>query len=144
MFVSKKIHNNRYPPLGIYGFTDHFGNAIYKGTIVHHQGKIEQRFLMVRGLDDKTQLSLIFNNRLCNARLCDARFIFPKVKQKDVEVGDSVYHDCIIVDSLNNHVTYNYNSNLNCDYFVWSKSKGLIQYKYKSGETYSLYKILPN
>ena len=45
MFVSKKIHNNRYPPLGIYGFTDHFGNAIYKGTIVHHQGKIEQRFL---------------------------------------------------------------------------------------------------
>ena len=99
---------------------------------------------MVRGLDDKTQLSLIINNRLCNARLCDARFIFPKVKQKDVEVGDSVYHDCIIVDSLNNHVTYNYNSNLNCDYFVWSKSKGLIQYKYQSGETYSLYKILRN
>ncbi len=130
--------------MGIYGFTDHFGNAIYKGTIVHHQEKIEQRFLMVRGLDDKTQLSLIFNNRLCNARLYDARFIFPKVKQKEVEVGDSVYHDCIIVDSLNNHVTYNYNSNLNCDYFVWSKSKGLIQYKYKSGETYSLYKILPN
>lgn len=97
-----------------------------------------------RGLDDKTQLSLIFNNRLCNARLCDARFIFPKVKQKDVEVGDSVYHDCIIVDSLNNHVTYNYNSNLNCDYFVWIKFKGLIQYKYQSGETYSLYKILRN
>ena len=144
MFVSRIINNNRHPPFGIYCFTDHYGNAIYKDTIVHHQEKIEQRFLMVRGLGlgDRTQLSLTFNNRFCNARYCDARFILPKVKLKDVEVGDSVYHDCIIVDSLNSHVSRM--SELNCDYFVWSKSKGLIQYKYQSGETYSIYKILHN
>ena len=142
MFVSRIINNNRHPPFGIYCFTDHTGNALYEDTIVHRQEKISQSFYMVRELDDKTHLSLIFNNRLCNARLCDARFILPKVKLKDVEVGDSVYHDCIIVDSLNSHVIRE--SDLNCDFLVWSKSKGLIQYKYQNGETYSLYKILPN
>ena len=142
MFVSRIINNNRHPPFGIYCFTDHTGNALYEDTIVHRQEKISQSFYMVRELDDKTHLSLIFNNRLCNARLCDARFILPKVKLKDVEVGDSVYHDCIIVDSLNSHVIRE--SDLNCDFLVWSKSKGLIQYKYQNGETYSIYKILPN
>lgn len=67
---------------------------------------------MVRELDDRTQLSLIFNNRLCNARLCDARFILPEVKLKDVEVDDSAYYDCIIIDSLNSHITRD--SDLNC------------------------------
>ena len=142
MFVSKNIDNNPYSCLGIYCFSDYYGHAIYKDTIVHHQEKISQSFYMVRELDDKTHLSLIFNNRLCNARLCDARFILPNVKLKDVEVGDSVYHDCIIVDSLNSHVIRN--SDLNCDFLVWSKSKGLVQYKYQTGETYSIYKIMPN
>ena len=142
MFVSRTIHNNSHPPFGIYCFTDHYGNALFDNTIIHRQEKISQSFYMVRELDDKTHLSLIFNNRLCNARLCDARFILPKVKLKDVEVGDSVYHDCIIVDSLNSHVIRN--SDLNCDFLVWSKSKGLVQYKYQNGETYSLYKILSN
>ena len=142
MFVSRIINNNCHPRLGIYCFTDHTGNALYEDTIVHRQEKISQSFYMVRELDDKTHLSLIFNNRLCNARLCDARFILPKVKLKDVEVGDSVYHDCIIVDSLNSHVIRE--SDLNCDFLVWSKSKGLVQYKYQTGETYTLYKILSN
>ena len=64
------------------------------------------------------------------------------IKIYNFEVGDSVYHDCIIIDSLYSQVSRM--SELNCDYFVWSKSKGLIQYKYQSGETYSIYKILPN
>ena len=91
---------------------------------------------MVCTYNDKTQIAIDFNKRFWDYHL------LPKVKLKDVEVGDSVYHDCIIVDSLNSHVIRN--SDLNCDYFVWSKSKGLIQYKYQNGETYSLYKILSN
>ena len=136
MFVSKKIHYNRYPPLGIYCFTDHTGNALYEDTIVHRQEKISQSFLMVCTYNDKTQITIDFNKRFWDYHL------LPKVKLKDVEVGDSVYHDCIIVDSLNSHVIRN--SDLNCDFLVWSKSKGLIQYKYQNGETYSIYKILPN
>ena len=136
MFVSRIINNNRHPRLGIYCFTDHTGNALYEDTIVHRQEKISQSFLMVCTYNDKTQIAIDFNKRFWDYHL------LPKVKLKDVEVGDSVYHDCIIVDSLNSHVSLM--SDLNCDYFVWSKSKGLIQYKYLNGETYSIYKKLPN
>ena len=136
MFVSRIINNNRHPPFGIYCFTDHYGNALFDNTIIHHQEKISQSFLMVCTYNDKTQIAIDFNKRFWDYHL------LPKVKLKDVEVGDSVYHDCIIVDSLNSHVIRE--SDLNCDFLVWSKSKGLIQYKYQNGETYSIYKKLTN
>ena len=140
MFVSRIINNNRHPPFGIYCFTDHYGNAIYKDTIVHHQEKIEQSFSIRPTYNNKLQLNFIFHKRFCIERLQLPKV--KKVKLQDFEVGDSVYHDCIIIDSLYSHITRD--SDLNCDYFVWSKSKGLIQYKYQNGETYSIYKILPN
>jgi hypothetical protein len=136
MFVSRTIHNNSHLTVGLHCFSDYYGNALFDNTIIHHQEKISQSFLMVCTYNDKTQIAIDFNNRFWDYHL------LPKVKLKDVEVGDSVYHDCIIVDSLNSHVIRN--SDLNCDFLVWSKSKGLVQYKYQNGETYSLYKILPN
>ena len=38
---------------------------------------------------------------------------------------------------------YSYPDDIKCEYFIWSKSKGLIQYKYLNGETYTFYKKLP-
>ena len=140
MFVSKNIDNNPYSCLGIYCFSDYYGHAIYKDTIVHHQEKISQSFSIRPTYNNKLQLNFIFHKRFCIERLKLPKV--KKVKLQDFEVGDSVYHDCIIIDSLYSQVSLM--SELNCDYFVWSKSKGLIQYKYQTGETYSIYKILPN
>ena len=140
MFVSKNIDNNPYLRLGIYCFSDYYGHAIYKDTIVHHQEKISQSFSIRPTYNNKLQLNFIFHKRFCIERLQLPKV--KKVKLQDFEIDDSVYHDCIIIDSLYSQVSHM--SELNCDYFVWSKSKGLIQYKYQSGETYSIYKILPN
>ena len=51
MFVSRTIHNNSHPPFGIYCFTDHYGNALFDNTIIHHQEKISQSFLINTSLN---------------------------------------------------------------------------------------------
>lgn len=46
-------------------------------------------------------------------------------------------NDCIIINNSNAHMG-RHQKVINLDYFVWSKSKGLIAYKLKNGEIYLL------
>ena len=52
------------------------------------------------------------------------------------------YDDAIVVNSSNSDINDSGKS-LNNEYFIYSKSKGLLEYKYLNGEVYTLYKKLP-
>ena len=58
-----------------------------------------------------------------------------------VIVKGRVYNDAIILNDGNSSITQE--TGTNCEYFIWSKSKGLLQYKYLDGEVYTFYKKLP-
>ena len=51
------------------------------------------------------------------------------------------YDDVIRIDDSNS--TLYSNTSLNTEYLHWSKSKGLLEYKYLNGEVYTFYKKLP-
>ena len=58
-----------------------------------------------------------------------------------VNVAGKVYSDVLMInDTVSSNV---YEDENNCEYFIWSKSKGLLQYKYINGEVYTFYKKLP-
>ena len=53
----------------------------------------------------------------------------------------TVYTDVIKI-SDSNSSSYSVERIAN-EYFIWSKSKGLLQYKYLNGEVYTFYKKIP-
>ena len=67
-----------------------------------------------------------------------------KIKTKDIDIGGVKYNDAICVNHDNAHAEIADNSPYNCEFFIWSKPEGLIQYKYIDGETYTFCKKLPH
>ena len=68
-------------------------------------------------------------------------------KQKDIYLqkvccNGKEYDDVIVIDDSNSE-TNEYKKSLNSEYFIYSKSRGLLQYKYLNGEVYTFYKKLP-
>jgi hypothetical protein len=68
-------------------------------------------------------------------------------KQKDIHLqkvcyNGKEYDDAIVIDDSNSE-TKDYDKLLQNDYFIYSKSKGLLQYKYLNGEVYTFYKKIP-
>ena len=58
-----------------------------------------------------------------------------------IKIGKSVYNDAIRIDGSNSQ---NFSEEkIANEYFIWSKSKGLLQYKYLNGEVYTFYKKIP-
>ena len=68
-------------------------------------------------------------------------------KQKDIHLqkvcyNGKEYDDAIVIDDSNSE-TKDYDKLLQNDYFIYSKSKGLLQYKYLNGDVYTFYKKIP-
>lgn len=54
-------------------------------------------------------------------------------------VGTECFYDCIVLDENNSHLRY-HRREKTVKSFVWSKSKGLVQYTFNDGETFILKK----
>ena len=133
MIVTRKLYNTP-GRLGLYCFSNFYAEGEYINTIYHNGRRIDCEFIMVKVSDDDVDINFRF----------DKRFAVDGVLVGDtssVVVEGCVYDDVIILNDGNSSVIED--TGTNCEYLYWSKSKGLLQYKYQNGEVYTFYKKLP-
>ena len=68
------------------------------------------------------------------------------IDEKELQLCSQViegiqYDDLIKVDDSNSELYTK--EPFNTEYFIWSKSKGLVEYKYLNGDVYTFYKKIP-
>ena len=133
MIVSRNLHNTP-GLLGLYCFSNFYAEGEYINTIYHNGHRIDCELIIVKESDDYVNLMIDF----------DKRFSADELQVGDtstVVVKGHVYDDAITINDENSSITQE--TGTNCEYFIWSKSKGLLEYKYLNGEVYTLYKKLP-
>lgn len=133
MIVSRNLYN---APglLGLYCFSNFYAEGEYINTIYHNGDRIDCELIIVKESDDYVNLMIDFDKRFSEDGL-------QVDETSTVIVKGRVYNDAIILNDGNSSITQE--TGTNCEYFIWSKSKGLLQYKYLDGEVYTFYKKLP-
>lgn len=128
--ISKKV-DNKPRTLGFYYYTDFYGGAEFQCNIRHNGKNIPLSFFMIKNFDDSTKLSIRMNNSFVSG-------ILPKKITDEIEIDGMIYDDIIVIKDTS--WCESSKSPYNCIHMVWSKSKGLIQYTYCNGETFTFYK----
>ena len=120
--------------LGIHCFSNFYASGTYVNTICQKERHIICRFIISKVSDNYVKMVNNFNRRYSddNVRLCDT---------SKVVVKGYMYKDAILMNDDNSSISQE--SENNCEYFIWSKSKGLLQYKYLNGDVYTFYKKIP-
>ena len=134
--TERKVVDKILPFVENEGSDTFHANASINFTIKHSGSEISGWLIIVKKDDSITSLHIRIGDRQYN--LNDTKQV---VFSKKVNIT-STFDDVISIDVSNSELYTK--SKFTPNYFIWSKSKGLIQYKYLNGETYSLYKILPN
>jgi hypothetical protein len=102
---------------------------------VKHNGEsLSNDLVIVKETADRLRVDFIFYFR-SHSQYDDTKEGFPFHK---VTISDVEYDDAIIIDDKNSKT--NVKNTMACEYFIWSKSQGLLQYKYLNGEVYTFYK----
>lgn len=117
------------------GSSVYTANGFYECTVFHHAGHFECGLLITKQKEDLMQVYLEFKERCL--MFADEK----ELKMNRMVLNGVEYDDAIIVDDSNSEFLHN--ARYYCNYFIWSKSKGLIQYQYMNGDTYTFYKKLP-
>lgn len=110
-------------------------NGFYECTVFHNAGHFECELLITKEKEDLMQVYLEFKER--RLMFADEK----ELKMQRMVLNGIEYNDAVIVDDSNSKFLHN--ARYYCNYFIWSKSKGLIQYQYMNGDTYTFYKKLP-
>ena len=134
MTISKKYVADSIIPLAESEASDTFsGNASLFFTLKHRGSVSAPSFLIViKKYSNTLSLSIRINKR--QFKVADTRHVKYSAKQ----IGRTLFKDIIHVDSTNSEL-YSYEESTPRS-FSWSKSKGLLQYVYPNGETYTFYK----
>ncbi len=112
------------------------GNSTVKYTILHSGEVVDGVFSIYKKDSIKLCVHLDFNWRRFG--IDDER----ELQFCSMNVAGAQYDDAIRIGDSNS-VLYGKSPN-NAEYLYWSKSKGLLQYKYLNGEVYTFYKKLPD
>ena len=136
MIVNKVTLNNSHPL-----FVPNEGTSVYNANgyiesiMFHNKAHYECELTIVKRKDDLMEVYLLFKERAL-------MFVNQnELHLTNVVVNGIEYDDAVIVDDSNSAPRHN--ARYCCDYFIWSKSKGLLEYKYHNGEVYTFYKKLP-
>ena len=116
------------------GTSTFMGNSSFKYTIRHHDELVDGDFCVFK--EDSMRLSLYLNLRRRRRIIYDEKEL--QLCCRSIE--GEIYDDIIDVDDSNSELYTR--EELNTEYFIWSKSKGLLEYKYLNGEVYMFYKKL--
>ena len=109
-------------------------NGYIQNVVFHDKAHFECKLMIVKKNEKVMELYLLFKERAL-------MFVDKHELQMTTIVVDGVeYDDAIIVDDSNSQPLHN--ALYYCDHFIWSKSKGLLEYKYRNGEVYTFYKKL--
>ena len=133
MIVSRRLYNSP-ELLGIHCFSIFYAEGEYINIIYHNGNRIDCKLIIVKESDNIVNIVNQFDRRYSNDK-----FLVSDTSR--VVVKGDVYDDAITMDDTNSSITQE--TGTNCEYFIWSKSKGLLQYKYLDGEVYTFYKKLP-
>ena len=134
MTIVEKYVADRIIPLmrGEYDET-YNGTTSLHFTVKHKSCVSDPSFLLAIKKNSNTLLlSIRINKR--QFEVADTRHVKYSAKQ----MGRTFFKDVIYVDSTNSEL-FSYDE-YTPKSFLWSKSKGLLQYTYPNGETYTLYK----
>ena len=110
-------------------------NGFVESTVFHGTEHFESVVHINKEKEDLMQVYLEFKERCL--MFADEK----ELKMNRMVLNGVEYDDAIIVDDSNSEFLHN--ARYYCNYFIWSKSKGLIQYQYMNGDTYTFYKKLP-
>ena len=129
------LYNDDNPWRENEGTSTFMGNSSFKYTIRHSEEMIKGKFLILK--EDSLKVSIALRLRRRHLPLRD---------EKELQLCSQViegiqYDDLIIVDDSNSELYTK--APFNTEYFIWSKSKGLVEYKYLNGDVYTFYKKLP-
>ena len=117
------------------GTSTFMGNSSFMYTIRHSDEVIDGDFCIIK--EDSMRLSLYLNLRRRRRIVYDEK----ELQLCSQNIEEIQYDDLIKVDDSNSELYTK--EPFNTVYFIWSKSKGLLQYKYLNGEVYTFYKKLP-
>lgn len=114
---------------------DYTANSSFKYDIRHDGKSVNGWSTIQKEHDGRLSLVLWLHRR--RQTIEDAQ----NVRYCSIKIGKSVYDDAIRIDGSNSQ---NFSEEkITNEYFIWSKSKGLLQYKYLNGEVYTFYKKIP-
>ena len=137
LLIDQKNIKDRKSP-----FMQSEASDIYNGTgslyftIKHNGTTILCRLVIVKKDIDVLSISL---------RVGERKYSSPNANNiilSSLSIEGSDFFDVIFIDDNNSEILLA--NEWTPQSFVWSKSKGLLQYKYQTGETYSFYKKLTN
>jgi len=103
---------------------------------IHHRGNLlENDIAILKNAHDVLRVCFSFEHRgvIFNTK--------NEPRLYKVKVNGATYENAIKIDDSNSEIIFI--SPNNCEYFIWSKSKGLLQYKYLNGDVYTFYKKIP-
>ena len=116
-------------------YFEFYRTAIFKYTIKHHGEMINGKFLIVK--EDSLKMSIAIRLYRRHMSLIDEK----ELQLCSRSIGGTQYDNLIEVNDSNSEL---YTKDpFNTEYFIWSKSKGLLQYKYLNGDVYTFYKKIP-
>ncbi|MGM9691501.1 MAG: hypothetical protein ACI3ZJ_11895 [Bacteroidaceae bacterium] len=129
------LYNDDNPWRENEGTSTFMGNSSFKYTIKHHGEMINGKFLIVK--EDSLKMSIAIRLYRRHMSLIDEK----ELQLCSRSIGGTQYDNLIEVNDSNSEL---YTKDpFNTEYFIWSKSKGLLQYKYLNGDVYTFYKKIP-
>ena len=139
MIIERSVVDDTYLSFIRSEASDIFHARIIVEFGIKHNGQLlECRYTVTKGEDKSLAACWVFHER----------FAFfedqSEVPLKKIVCKGESYDDVVVLDTICAEYFFAKPNPIPWEYFAWSKSKGLIQYKYQNSETYSLYKILPN
>ena len=118
-------------------------SSIFYGTAslhftLKHRGCVSDPSFLIAIKENSNTLSLSIRINKRQFKVAETRHVKYSAKQ----IGRTLFKDVISVDSTNSKL-FSYDESTPKS-FLWSKSKGLIQYVYPNGDTYTFYKRIPH
>ncbi|MBR6196463.1 MAG: hypothetical protein IKQ72_02565 [Bacteroidaceae bacterium] len=154
LFVNEKaIHNSTSRLVSNVGADVFNASGSFHAKMSHNKNQLEFRFLIIK--ENKTDLfvRLNFADRFSTLLRGPSNHLYLEdyngvLKMFEYTVDDVVYNDLISVGDYNSELLNVRWNSCECDHFLWSKSNGLILYKYSDtdsvkGDVYTFYKRLP-
>ena len=129
------LHNSPPSIVPNEGTSIYYANGKIENMFSHQGIHFSSSLFVGKGGKDLVLVSISLNHRKWRTTYSTS----PKMQK--VSFAGLEYDDVIIVDENNSECSTE--SAYDCEYFIWSKSQGLIQYKYLDGDTYTFYKKLP-
>ena len=133
----KKMHDYYLPFMANEASTEMHALGCISNEILHKGSFVDNTLVIVKENTNRLRVDYLFDFR-GYSQYDDALKGF---SFREVHILGKKYDDAIIIDNKNS--VLNVKGDLACEYFIWSKSKGLLQYKYLNGDVYTFYKKIP-